>query len=124
MLTEAVNHKSFSFSPAACEGYATLLRTYVSRNAARTGRAVLEYLRLSHERIEMCYEIHPTNIEEAVQSGLQEWSVVHCSRSATWKVLLDAMDHGGIACQHIASLRAELLSRAGRFTALYQLCSG
>ena len=124
VLTEAVNHKSFSFSPAACEGYATLLRTYVSRNAARTGRAVLEYLGLSHERIEMCYEIHPTNIEEAVQSGLQEWSVGHCSRPATWKVLLDAMDHGGIACQHIASLRAELLSRTGRFTALYQLCSG
>ena len=124
MLRGAANHKSFSFSPAACEGYATLLRTYVSRNAARTGRAVLEYLGLSQERIEMCYEIHHTNIEEAVQSGLQEWSVGHCSRPATWKVLLDAMDHGGIACQHIASLRAELLSRTGRFTALYQLCSG
>ena len=124
VLTEAVNHKSFSFSPAACEGYATLLRTYVSRNAAWTGRAILGYFGLSHERIEMCYANHPANIEEAVQSGLQEWSVVHCSRSATWKVLLDAMDHGGIACQHIASLRAELLSRTGGFTALYQLCSG
>ena len=124
VLRGAVNHKSFSFSPAACEGYATLLRTYVSRNAARKGRAVLEYLGLSQERIEMCYENHPTNIEEAVQSGLEEWSDGHCSRPATWKVLLDAMDHGGIACQHIASLRAELLSRTGRFTALYQLCSG
>ena len=124
VLRGAVNHKSFSFSPAACEGYATLLRTYVSRNAARKGRAVLGYLGLSHERIEMCYESHPTNMEEAVQSGLREWSDGHCSRPATWKVLLDAMDHGGIACQHIASLRAELLSRTGRFTALYQLCSG
>ena len=124
MLRGAVNHKSFSSSPAACEGYATLLRTYVSRNAAETGRAVLECLGLSHERIEMCYRTHHYSIEEAVQSGLQEWSVGHCSRPATWKVLLDAMDHGGIACQHIASLRAQLLSRTGRFTALYQLCSG
>ena len=124
VLRGAFNPQSFYFSLAACEWYATVLRTYVSRNAARKGRAVLEYLGLSHERIEMCYENHPTNIEEAVQSGLQEWSDGHCSRPATWKVLLDAMDHGGIACQHIASLRAELLSRTGRFTALYQLCSG
>ena len=124
VLRVAVNHKSFSFSPAACEGYATLLRTYVSRNASRKGRAVLEYLGLSQERTEMCYENHPNNIEEAVQSGLEEWSDGHSSRPATWKLLLDAMDHGGIACQHIASLRAELLSRTGRFTALYQLCRG
>ena len=124
LLRGAANHKSFSSSPAACEGYATLLRTYVSRNAAKTGRAVMEYLGLSQERIEICYENHPNNIEEAVQSGLQGWSVGHCSRPATWKVLLDAMDHGGIACQHIASLKAELLSRTGRFTALYQLCNG
>ena len=121
MLRGAVNHKSFSFSPAACEVYATLLRTYVSRNAARKGRAILEFLGLSHERIEMCYENCPTNIEEAVQSGLQEWSDGHCSRPATWKALLDAMNHGGIACQHIASLRAELLSRTGRLTAFCHL---
>ena len=124
VLRGAVNHKSFSFSPAACEGYATLLRTYVSRNAAETGRAILECLGLSHERIEMCYRTHHYSIEEAVQSGLQEWSDGHSSRPATWKVLLDAMDHSGIACQHIASLRAELLSRTGGFPALYQLCSG
>ena len=64
----------------------------------------------------MCYRTYHYSIEEAVQAGLQEWSEGHCSRPPTWKVLLDAMDHGGIACQHIASLKAELLGKRGILT--------
>ena len=72
----------------------------------------------------MCYENHPSNIEEAVQAGLKEWSKGLCSKPPTWKVLLDAMDYAGIARQHIASLKAELLSKTGIFTACstQQLC--
>ena len=51
-----------------------------------------------------------------MQAGLQEWSEGHCSRPPTWTVLLDAMGHGGIACQHIASLKEELLRKRGILT--------
>ena len=45
------------------KGYAILLRTYVSKNIAETGRAVLEHLRLSHERIKMCYRTHQDQLQ-------------------------------------------------------------
>ena len=74
----------------------------------------------------MCYRNHPCNIEEAVQAGLKEWSSGLCSKPPTWKVLLDAMDYALIDCQHTASLKAELLSKTGIFTACssYHLCIG
>ena len=71
----------------------------------------------------MCYENHPSNIEEAVQAGLKEWSDGLCKKPPMWKVLLDAMDYAGVARQHIASLKAELLSKTGIFTACSTICA-
>ena len=116
VLTAAVHHKHLPFSPAAREGYAVLLRKHVSRNSAGKGRAVLEGVGLTPERIKMCYSNHPSNEEEAVQSGLTEWSGGHCN-NPTWKVLLDAMIYAGIGCQHIDNLKAELLNKTGRCAA-------
>ena len=116
VLTAAVHHKHLLFSPAAREGYAVLLRKHVSRNSAGKGRAVLEGVGLTPERIRMCYSNHPSNEEEAVQSGLTEWSEGHCN-NPTWRVLLGAMIYAGIGCQHSDSLKAELLNKTGRCAA-------
>ena len=72
----------------------------------------------------MCYENHPSNIEEAVQAGLQEWAAsTPTTHPPTWKVLLDAMDYALIDCQHIASLKAELLRKTGIFPACSIICT-
>ena len=72
----------------------------------------------------MCYENHPSNIEEAVQAGLQEWvSSAPTTDPPTWKVLLNAMDYARIDCQHTASLKAELRSKTGIFPAYFTICT-
>ena len=72
----------------------------------------------------MCYRNHPLDEEGAVQAGLQEWvASAPTTHPPTWKVLLDAMDYAGIARQHIASLKAELLSKTGIFTACSTICA-
>ena len=116
VLTAAVHHKQLLFSPAAREGYAVLLRKHVSRNSAGKGRAVLEGLGLTTERIKMCYSNHSSDEEEAVQSGLTEWSEGYYKKP-TWRVLLDAMDYAGIGCQLIDNLKAELLKMTGKCVA-------
>ena len=72
----------------------------------------------------MCYRNHPLDEEGAVQAGLQEWvSSAPTTDPPTWKVLLDAMDYALIDCQHTASLKAELLSKTGIFTAYSTICA-
>ena len=72
----------------------------------------------------MCYDNHPLNEEEAVQAGLREWATSALTTDPpTWNVLLDAMDYAGIALQHIASLKAELLSKTGIFTVYSTICA-
>ena len=86
-----------------------LFRRFVSRNAAGRGRAVLEGVGLSSEAIRMCYSNSLHDEEEAVQSGLNRWKDGEGVTPATWNVLFEAMDYGGIAVQHITSLEEELL---------------
>ena len=88
-----------------------LLRTFVSRNAAGKGRAILVGVGLSLEMREMCYANNPLNEEEAVQAGLMKW-VDGSGDNPTWAVLLEAMEHAKIAGQHITSLKKELLKGA------------
>ena len=123
VLTAAVYHKHLLFSPAAREGYAVLLRKHVSRNSAGKGRAVLEGVGLTPERIGMHFSNNPRNEEEAVQSGLTEWSGGRYS-NPTWRVLLGAMDYAGIGCQLIDSLKAELLNKTGRCVAYSIITQG
>ena len=85
-----------------------MLRTFVSKMAAGKGRALLEGLGLTAEMRDTCYINNPSNVEEAIQSGLLEWRKGSGS-SPTWEVLLKAMDHAGIAVQHIAKLKEEIL---------------
>ena len=117
MLTAAVNYKHLLFSPAACEGYSVLLRKHVSRNSAGKGRAVLEGVGLTPERIEMHFSNNPRNEEEAVQSGLIEWSAGHYNKP-TWEVLLDAMVFAGIGCQHIDNLNTELKRKTSGYSTI------
>lgn len=88
-------------------------RTYVSRNAATKGQAVLDGVGLQHETKVMWYSKHPLNEEEAVQSGLIEWRDT-MGDSATWVVLLDSMAFAKIGVQHIEKLK-EVLQRGAVF---------
>ena len=82
-----------------------LFRTYVSRNAARKGRAVLEGVGLRTETIEACFRSHPLDEEEAVQSGLVKWCGGQSHRPPTWQVLLAAMEYAKIADEHVQGLK-------------------
>ena len=95
-------------SSVACEEYRILFRNYVSRKSAGKGRAVLEGIGLPQEIIDACYVSYPRNEEEAVQTGLNKWVEDHHGYCCTWKVLLSAMEHAGIAQQHCLELRENL----------------
>ena len=126
LLTAAIHHKHLLLSPVARERYAVLLRKHVSRNSAGKGRAILEGVGLTPERIELHFSSNPRNEVEAVQSGLTEWSEGHYDKP-TWKVLLEAMNYAGIGCQHIVNLKAELLNKTGKcaaYSTIYMLCYG
>ena len=91
-----------------------LFRTYVSRNAAGKGRAVLEGVGLDSSTIEACFRSNPLDDEGAVQAGLIKWE--DGSRQvfpSEWKVLIAAMEYAGVAKQHIAGLKAELCAKRG-----------
>ena len=88
-----------------------LFRIHVSKIAARKGRAILEGVGLPTEVRETCYANHPSDVEEAVQSGLIKWRNGGGS-SPTWTVLLNAMEYAEIAVQHITKLKEELLKGA------------
>ena len=84
-----------------------LFRTYVSRNAAGKGRAILEGVGLDSSTIEACFQNNPLNIEEAVQAGLIRWKDGQ-GLPPTWKVLIDALEYAAVAKQHIDGLKAKL----------------
>ena len=89
--------------------YLILFRTYVSRNAAGKGRAVLERVGLDSSAIEACFQSNPLKDEEAVQAGLIKWK--DGSRQVfppTWGVLIVAMEYAGIDQQYIAGLKTKL----------------
>ena len=85
-----------------------LFRVFVSRQAAKKGRAVLEGVGLQTETIDACFSGHPLNDEEAVQEGLTRWSSGQSYKPPTWCVLFHAMDYANIAQRHIDDLRKEL----------------
>ena len=85
-----------------------LFRTYVNRNAAGKGRAVLEGVGLLTETIDACFTSHPQDEEEAVQTGLIRWSGGQGHQPPTWKVLISAMEYAKIAQQHIEDLKKGL----------------
>ena len=89
--------------------YLILFRTYVSRNAAGKGRAVLEGVRLDSSAIEACFQSNPLKDEEAVQAGLIMWKGgSHQVFPCTWGVLIGTMKYAGVDQQHIAGLKTEL----------------
>ena len=85
-----------------------LFRKYVSRNAAKKPRAVLEGVGLRTETIDACFGSHPQDDEEAVQAGLTKWSGGQGHKPPTWEELIMAMQFAEIRKQHIENLRKEL----------------
>ena len=85
-----------------------LFRTYVSRKAAKKGRAVLEGVGLRTHRIDACFSSHPLDEEGAVQAGLTKWSGGQGRQPPTWQVLLDAMTYAQIAQEHVQELKDKL----------------
>ena len=85
-----------------------LFRTYVSRKAAKKGRAVLEGVGLRTHAIDACFSNHPLHEEEAIQEGLTKWSNGQSDKPPTWQVLLDAMNYAEIAQEHVKGLKRKL----------------
>ena len=88
-----------------------LFRTHVSKIAAAKGRAILEGVGLPAAARDTCYANHPSDVEEAVQSGLIKWRDSGES-SCTWAVLLNAMEYAEVGVQRIRKLKEELLKGA------------
>lgn len=84
MLLSAVIVSIYHFpifpSLEAYEKYAVILRTFVSKNSAGKGRAVLEYVGLDTPASNMVYENNPKNEEAAVQAGLLQWVIAQSGR--------------------------------------------
>ena len=99
--------KCFAFSTDRPD-HLRLFRTYVSRTAAKKGRAVLEGVGLRSHAIDACFSDHPLDEEEAVQAGLTKWSGGQSDEPPTWKVLIEAMEYARIAQQHIEDLKEKL----------------
>ena len=85
-----------------------LFRLFVSRTAAKKGRAVLEGLGFRTHAIDACFSNHPLDEEEAVQKGLTKWSGGQSHKPPTWQVLLEAMEYAKIDQEHVRSLRRRL----------------
>ena len=89
--TASVEKCSPYVSITGCKRYAVLFRKHVSRQSAEKGKAVLEFLGLTPERINLCYQDNPHDEEGAIQNGLIKWQETqgdHCA----WQVLLEAMN--------------------------------
>ena len=99
--------RSLAFS-ADRPDHLILFRTFVSRQAAKKGGAVLEGVGLHTETMDACFSSHPQDDEEAVQAGLTKWSSGQSYKPPTWEVLLQAMEYAKIAQQPIDALRKEL----------------
>ena len=85
-----------------------LFRLFVSRTAAKKGRAVLEGLGFRAHAIDACFSNHPLDEEGAVQEGLTKWSGGQSHKPPTWQVLLEAMEYATIDKEHVRSLRRRL----------------
>ena len=83
-----------------------LFRKYVSRQAAKIGRAVLEGVGLDSGTIKACFS-NPSE-EEVVQDGLIRWKDGQGTQPPTWCVLLDAMEYAYIAQEHVQGLKRKL----------------
>ena len=102
-------------------GYLILFRTYVSRNAAGKGRAVLEGVGLDSSAIEACFQSNPLNNEEAVQAGLIKWrDGGHRVFPCTWAVLIGAMEYAGVGQQHIAGLKEKICRKLGMYAVKHE----
>ena len=84
-----------------------LFRMYVSRRAARKGRAVLEGVGLDSPTIDTFFDNNPYDVESAVQAGLIKWSGGQ-GFSSTWQVLCEAMEFGELAKMDIEDLKEAL----------------
>lgn len=89
----------------------TILRSCVSKQACRNGRALLEALGLSGRQIDSCFYKHERNDEESVHAGLRAW--ISTGTNTTWKDLLTAMEFVGIAVQERERLKKVLYDSAG-----------
>ena len=85
-----------------------LFRSRVSRAAAGKGRAVLEGVGLKAAQIAACFQAHPLNEEEGIQTGLTEWSGGQGLQPPTWKVLLCAMSYAKVEQEYIEGLKTDL----------------
>ena len=83
-----------------------LFKKYVSRQAAKKGRAVLEGVGLHTEAIDACFG--NASEEDAVQDGLIKWKDGQGTQPPTWCVLLDAMEYAAIAQEHVQGLTRKL----------------
>ena len=101
-----------------------LFRTYVSRTAAKKGRAVLEGVGLRTHAIDACFGSHPLYEEGAVQEGLSKWSDGQSDEPPTWQVLLEAMEYAKIAQEHVKGLKRQLGLLGMLFTLLKQCVTG
>ena len=90
------------------QDYLVLFRIFVSRKAAKKGRAVLEGLGFCTHAIDTCFSNHPIDEEGAVQEGLTKWSGGQTHKPPTWQVLLEAMEYAGIDQEHVLGLRRRL----------------
>ena len=109
-----MNQRVLHAIPVDRPDHLMLFRTYVSRNAAGKGRAVLEGVGLDSSTIEACFRSNPLDDEGAVQAGLIKWK--DSSRQvfpSKWNILIGAMKYAGVAKQHIADLKAELCAKRG-----------
>ena len=114
--------KNLSF-PADCPGYLILFRKYVSRRASGKGRAVLEGVAHSRETIDVCFNHHPLDEEEAVQAGLIRWCDGQSYQPPTWSVLIHSMEYAQIAQQHIQGLKEELSLLSMLFIIMLCMCA-
>ena len=105
LLARNVLVRSLAFS-ADRPDHLILFRTFVSRQAATKGRAVLEGVGLDSDTIEACFST--ASEEDAVQTGLIKWKDGQGTQPPTWCVLLNAMEYAHIAQQHIEDLKKEL----------------
>ena len=97
--------KCLAFS-ADCPDHLILFRKYVSRQAAKKGRAVLEGVGLDSGTIKACFG--NATEEDAVQDGIIRWKDGQGTQPPTWYVLLDAMEYAHIAQEHIEALKKKL----------------
>ena len=80
----------------------------MSRKAAGKGRALLEGLGLDSPEIAACFKKHQQDEQEAMHTGMIQWSGGHAEKPPTWEVLFKAMAHAQIGQQYVRVLHEKL----------------